>query len=476
MEEGLKMNREKNLINNTLIITIGKVCTQLITFLLLPLYTGILSTEEYGVVDLLNTLVALVLPIVTFQVEKALFRELIEVRLDDKKKTNIISNSFFSVVIQCSIYMIFFFIIYPFVDNRYKIFLATNVLANIFSSLFLQIARGLGDNKKYSIGSFISAFSTIFFNVIFLTVMHYGVYGMLIGTLLGQITCIIYLFMTLKIYRYLDISKLDKKVVKKLWAYSVPLIPNAISWWVFNASDRVIVSSFLGLSSNGILAAATKFSSVYITLYNIFDISWTESVVVNIDDDDIENYFNKIFNIIMKIFIALAIGIIAFMPFVYPILINEKFAFGYNLVPILVIASLLNVVVGLISAIYVAKKNTKSIANTSIISALINIAVHVILIKSIGLYAAAVSTLVSFLTMSLYRLYDIRKKYFKVKFRRGVISSFLLVGAFTLFTYYVNNVYLNILTVLLSIIYAFMLNRDSVDIILNKIKKIIKKR
>ncbi|HBA37532.1 MAG TPA: hypothetical protein DCY94_02290, partial [Firmicutes bacterium] len=339
MEEGLKMNREKKLINNTLIITIGKVCTQLITFLLLPLYTGILSTEEYGVVDLLNTLVALVLPIVTFQVEKALFRELIEVRSDDKKKTNIISNSFFSVVIQCSIYMIFFFIIYPFVDNRYKIFLATNVLANIFSSLFLQIARGLGDNKKYSIGSFISAFSTIFFNVIFLTVMHYGVYGMLIGTLLGQITCIIYLFMTLKIYRYLDISKLDKKVVKKLWAYSVPLIPNAISWWVFNASDRVIVSSFLGLSSNGILAAATKFSSVYITLYNIFDISWTESVVVNIDDDDIENYFNKIFNIIMKIFIALAIGIIAFMPFVYPILINEKFAFGYNLVPILVIAS-----------------------------------------------------------------------------------------------------------------------------------------
>lgn len=48
--------------------------------LLLPLYTGILSTEEYGIVDLLNTLVSLLLPIVTFQVEQAVFRELIEVR------------------------------------------------------------------------------------------------------------------------------------------------------------------------------------------------------------------------------------------------------------------------------------------------------------------------------------------------------------------------------------------------------------
>ena len=41
------MVREKELVKNTIIITIGKVCTQLITFLLLPLYTGILSIEEY---------------------------------------------------------------------------------------------------------------------------------------------------------------------------------------------------------------------------------------------------------------------------------------------------------------------------------------------------------------------------------------------------------------------------------------------
>ena len=67
------MNREKSLVKNTIIITIGKICTQLITFLLLPVYTALLSTEEYGTVDLLNTLVSLCLPIVTFQIEQALF-------------------------------------------------------------------------------------------------------------------------------------------------------------------------------------------------------------------------------------------------------------------------------------------------------------------------------------------------------------------------------------------------------------------
>ena len=77
------MNRERALLKNTVIITIGKICTQLITFFLLPLYTSILTTEEYGTVDLLNTLVSLLLPIVTFQVEQAVFRRLIDNR--DKK-------------------------------------------------------------------------------------------------------------------------------------------------------------------------------------------------------------------------------------------------------------------------------------------------------------------------------------------------------------------------------------------------------
>ena len=76
------MNREKQLVKNTVIITIGKICTQMISFFLLPLYTSILTTEEYGVVDLLNTLVSLFIPIVTFQIEQAVFRYLINTRND----------------------------------------------------------------------------------------------------------------------------------------------------------------------------------------------------------------------------------------------------------------------------------------------------------------------------------------------------------------------------------------------------------
>ena len=469
------MSREKQLVKNTLIITIGKISTQLITFFLLPLYTSILSTREYGVVDLLNTLVSLLLPIITFQIEQAIFRELIEVRANENEKIGIISTGVITVFFQCFLFLILFAIISPFIHNEYKFFLATNVITYIFLSLFQQIARGLGDNRRYAIVSFLSALFTIIFNVLFIAVIRLGATGMLLGTMLGQLLGVIYLFFTLKLYNYIEIHKYKKLIIKKLWKYSIPLIPNAISWWVFNASNRVITSTLLGVSENGILAASLKFSSVFITLYNIFNMSWTESISVNINDDDIDGYFNKMFNIMMRLFTALGIGIIVCMPFVFPIMINEKYSSGYGLVPLSILGSLFNVVVGLISVIYVAKKNTKAIANTSIISAILNIIVNIVLIKFAGLYAAVIATFVAFFTMSIYRLYDIRKKYFKITIDKSLIIKTIIILLIILPAYYINNLYFNIFSLLLAVVFAWDLNKNSVKPILNMVKSKVKK-
>lgn len=465
------MNREKSLFKNTIIITIGKICTQLITFFLLPVYTGILTTAEYGVVDLLNTLVSFCLPIVTLQLEQSIFRELIEVRNDDIKTKKIISSGVITVMFQCLIFLLLFFIISPFVNNNYKYFLATNVITYIFSSLFLQISRGLGDNKKYAIASFISALSTIGFNILFIVAIKLGAYGMLLGTMIGNIVTVIYLLMSLKIYKYITVKEYKRDIIKNLLKYSIPLIPNAISWWVFNASDRVIVTTIMGVEQNGILAASLKFSSVYITFYNIFNMSWTESIAIAINDKDLDSYFNKMFNVIMRLFIAMAIGMIAVMPIIYPIMINAKFNSGYVLVPISIIASLFNVVVGLISVIYIGKKNTKAIANTSIVSAIINIVVHLILIKFIGLYAAVISTLSAFAIMSVYRFYDINKRYFKIKIDKNLIIKTIIVLAMVLYAYYMKNIYLNIISIIISIIFALIINKNSITLIINMLKK-----
>lgn len=465
------MTKEKYLFKNTFIITIGKICTQLITFFLLPLYTAVLSTEEFGIVDLVTTLSMLLLPIITFQVEQAIFRELLENRTNKKKNDLIISNGIISVTIQCCIFIIVYLLLSEVFKNEYEYLLLINVICYIYISLFQQIARGKGNNIAYSIGSFINACATILFNLIFLLKFQMGAKGMILGNIFGQIAAIIYLFSSEKILKHLHFSLFNIKYVKKLWKYSFPLIPNELSWWVFNVSDRVIVSLILGLSANGILSAASKFSNVYITLFNIFNISWTESISLFIKEKDIEKFFNHVFGIALSLFSAIGLGIIACLPFVFNIIINIKYNTSYKLIPILIIASLFNVVVGLLSAVYIGNKNTKAVAKTSVISALINLTVHLILIKFLGLYAAAISTLVSFVIMSIYRLNDINKKYIKINFNYKKIIYSLIVTLIIVITYYLNNLYMHIFGLILAFVYAVFMNKNIVNILMIKLKK-----
>ena len=84
------MNQKKQLLGNTLIIAIGKLSTQVISFLLLPLYTSKLSTAEYGTYDFLVTLSTFLLPIITLLMEESMFRFLIDAE-DLKEKKRVIT-------------------------------------------------------------------------------------------------------------------------------------------------------------------------------------------------------------------------------------------------------------------------------------------------------------------------------------------------------------------------------------------------
>ena len=464
------MNKEKQLIKNTAIVSIGKICTQLITFFLLPLYTALLSTEQYGVVDLMNTLVSLFLPIVTLQIEQGIFRYLIDCREDEEGKRKIITTSMLFITIQSVLYLVIFFIASSFINNEYKYFLATNLIAGMFSTILLQISRGLGDNFKYAVGSFISGVVIVILNVIFIAGFKWGAYGMLAATLIGNVSCALYIFLSKKIYTYIKIKNFEKSTLKEMLKYSIPLVPNMISWWVVDASNRTIVSSVLGVGMNGILSAATKFSNVISTLYSVFNLTWTESAAINIDSEDRDEFFSKILDFIIRFFGALILGIIAFMPFVFSIMINDNFGNAYYQIPILMLGSIFNIGTSFLGSIYVAKKITKEIAKTSILAAIINLVLCLSLVNFIGLYAASIATAISYFAMTAYRAIDSRK-YVKLKVNKNVVISYIIILIITIVFYYIQIKPICLVLAIIIAIYAVVINKNSIKFILNLLNK-----
>ncbi len=411
MEEDKVSSKGKELAKNTAIISIGKICTQVVSFLLLPVYTGILSTEEYGAVDLIITYTSLLLPIITLQLEQALFRFLLEKRGDDEGIKQVISAVCSITIFMVGIFSAIFIVVSPLIKSQYKFYLLANLLANSFSAVMLQTARGLGKNGVYAIGSFLSAFSMIVLNIIFIVGFHMGAYSMMWSHILSAIICGMYIFWKVKAYRYITIRIPSKAERKRYLGYALPLIPNQISWWILSASDRTVILWKMGVAFNGIYSIASKFSNLYSVMYNIFNLSWTELVSVHFNDEDREKSFSELQDMVVKLLICLYLGIVSIMPLVFPIMINKEYADAYYQIPILMIGVFFSAMIGVMSAYYIADKNTKVIAKTSMICAAINLVLDIFLMPFIGLFAASIASAIAYFVMYIVRYIDINKRY-----------------------------------------------------------------
>ena len=358
----------------------------------------------------------------------------------------------------------------PYLKIKNSYFLLSYVILQVFTALFLQFVRGLGESVKYTIASFISATATTVLNVIALAILKMGLQGLFISTLIAQIAALIYLILASKCWQYISIKEVRISIFKKVGTYSIPLIPNDLAWWVINASDRMVISHFLSTAANGIYSVANKFPNVFISFYNILNLSWTETVSLHYNDKDRDEFLTETMTSLFKLFAAACFGIVACMPFIFPIMVNEKYAYAYDQIIILMYAMLFRVLVGLYSCIYVAQKNAKKIAYTSISAAIINLVVDVILINKIRIFAASVSTLIAFVIMFLVRYIDVNKT-IHMKIKKTIIIGSIAIGTMLIVTYYCNNKALQSISLCITVIYAMVTNIDMLRLGIELVKK-----
>ena len=453
------MSKKTALMRNTIIIFCGKVCTQLISFFLLPLYTGYLATKDYGIVDLITTYVTLIVPIITLELEMSIFRYLVDSRGKDKETKKLMSNNFYVLLIALSIFTLAYIIVTHFFKFDFRWLILIDIIICTLSGNFLQISRGMGRTLDYSISCIITGAFTIVSNIFLIAVLRLGAMGMIISMALANGLGALYLFVRLKLYKLINFKFVDKKLIKEMYRYSIPLVPNGVSWWIVNVSDRTIISWVLGAGANGLYAVSNKFPTILSSLLGIFNLSWSESAALHINSPDRDEFFSDISNTVTKLFTSLGVGMIACMPFVFPLLINSKYNGAFNQIPILVLGAVFNVVICLYSAVYIAKKMTKQVATVSIIGAIINILINVVFIKYIGLYAASISTAISYFVMMVYRHIDL-KKYINIKYEKGLVIKTILIFTFSIILYYQKNLILDIINLLVVVIYAIIMNKD----------------
>lgn len=402
------MGKYKKLATDTVLFTISSFGSKALSLFLTPLYTSVLTTEQYGIADLITTTINFIYPVFTLAISDATLR----FAFDKDKSKNCIFNTSILFVSLSTILLALLYPIFSLVSTDVStycgIFIVTYFLFNI-QSCFSNFIKGIGYTKLFAIQGVVHTAFILVSNILLLLVFKWGLRGYLYSMIIGYVGSILLMFLGAKLYRYILPFDFDKSILKEMLKYSIPMIPTLVAWSVNTYIDKYMIIYFYGLSESGIYGVAQKIPTIVTTITSIFTQAWQLSVIENFENDGSDHFFENVYRI-FNAFMILAV--LLFMPFsrlISRILFAEAYYRAWTAVPFLLLSSIFSSLASFLAAAFRATKKTDGLMRSVIVGAFINIALNAVLLKPMGIIGAALATAVSFMFVWIVRVKQVNE-------------------------------------------------------------------
>ena len=466
------MDSYKKLINNTFIFSIGNLGTKLITFFLVPLYTYNLSTIEYGLTDLINTTISLLIPVFTLSTSDAILRFVMDKTYDKRVVLNNTLLIFFIGFVTVTFILLLFQQLLPF--ERYIMLFIAMLFTQTLQIGLGQYVRAQGKVYLFALNGIFSALVIFIGGFITLVKYNFGIIGYFISYIFGYSISIFLLIIKGQIWKDINIKLIKLSEIKKILRYSFPLMPNSLMWWIVNSSNRYVITLFLGLSANGIFGVSSKIPSLLNVVNSIFFQAWQMSAIEEYDSKENSKFYSTVFNIFSFIMLFTTSLILFLLKFIIGLLAENSYVESWKYVPFLLIGVVFSSFSGFLGTNYIAAKKTFGVFKSSVYGAIINIIILFSLVPNIGLNGASIATMFSYFVIWIIRIKD-TKKYVDIKvdwhkLAKNFIVVFLQIGIL-----YVD-IKLNYLIQVVLVFILCFINRDEILKMLKMIRKIINRK
>ena len=399
------MNKYSKLLKNSGIFAIANVGSHFISFLLVRFYTELLTREQYGMIDVMVTTTSLVIPIVSLAVVEAVLRFSID---DDKPKDVFINGLFIAVCGSIAFAFIGPWIFIRTAYRNYFLYMVALVFLTSIDNICAQHVRGVGKVIVFAVAGIIKTGVLAGSNIFLLLGLGMKIEGYLLSLIISEIVSILFLILASKAYKGLSFRP-NMPLMRQMTRYSIPLIPNSLSWWVMNAADKYAILLMLGASSNGLYAVAHKLPSLINICNNLFFQAWQLSAVEESKSETKAEFYSNVFNVLaLTLFMVTAVLFILLRP-IMKLLAAAEYSDAWNYTPFLIIGMVFAAFSSFLGTNYVAMKKTNGALKTTIVGAATNIVLNFLLIKLMGINGAALATMISFAITWIYRAIDTRE-------------------------------------------------------------------
>lgn len=410
----------KKLINNSIVFTIANLGSKVLSFIMVPLYTYLLSTEEYGTIDVITTLNSLLLPVVFLSVSDAVLRYAMDKRYEKK---NVLTTAFYiyiwgTLVLCCFLPFIGFF--YPEL-SKYLMLFGLLFLGNGIMQVLNQFLRASNHVKAFAINGVLYTFVFAGLNIVFLMQFQLGIFGYLYSIILADVVCVLFAAFVAKVWRYIDL-KPSKEMTKIMLKYSIPLIPNALMWWIMDASDKFVITYFLGVGANGLYAISKKLPTLIDTFHSIFNQAWQISAIQENEEPNSKDFTSRVYKVyFMCLFLVVSFLMIMARPLVIYIL-SDAYKATWRYIPFLLVSVAFSSLSGFLSSKLIASEQTNQIFKTTVIGAVVNTVLNFALIPKLGINGAGLATLIGFAVVLFIREHLLkRQNKIEIQFKRSIL-------------------------------------------------------
>lgn len=427
MEGGFEVDKYRKLLSNTLILTIGTFASKLLVYFLMPLYTAILSTEQYGTADLITNAANLLIPFCCIGITHGVFR----FAADEDESNKVIFSSGVSVLLISSAV---FLLISPFISfipyfESYAWLIAFYVISSNFHTIVKEYIRAKGKMKLYAAQSILGTALVIAFNLLFLIPMKLGIVGYVLSVAVADAVGTVFLVIYAKLYKDFSFKFVSKIKIREMLKYSLPMMPTTVIWWITNVSDRFIVTSICGSGENGLYSAAYKIPTVIALVAGVFNEAWQLSAISESKDrEEVSNFFSAVFERYQAILFLGCSVLIPFTPLATKILLNESYYTAWTFMPVLLVATVFSSLVTFIGTIYTVKKRTTMSLVTAAFGAGLNIVLNLLMIPKMGAQGAGIATAISYFAVFVFRAIHSKKFMpFDLKMWKVALNTFIVI-------------------------------------------------
>ncbi len=435
----------KELTKDTALYGISTIIGRFLGFILVPFYTNVFSPEEFGIQSYVYAFLAFGSIAYIYGMDAAFMKYATVIEKDKKK---VFSTGYIFVTVTTLFFSLILFASHSWIADQVDLANYSTIFIYVIGILFLDTATLIPFSElrlerkagRFATIRILNIFINVSSNFILILVYKFGIEAIFISNLIASAFSFIALLPT--IIENLK-WEIDKPYLKKMLFFGITYLPASVASMIVQVIDVPIIRELTDEATLGIYRANYKLGVFMMLFVSMFHYAWQPFFLTNAKEENAKKIFSKvlslflIFTSFIWVVLSLFIEDLARIELLHgKTLIGTQYLVGIYIVPIILLAYLFHgLYINFIAGIYLEEK-TKYLPIITGIGALINIVSNFILVPQIGILGGAISTLLSYIAMSI-GIFFVSQKFYKIDYEYGLILKvFIVITIVSIIFYY----------------------------------------